>query len=51
MEEKHPIEVIADGNIYRKNLTPTDKPEAYFEIKAKDIAARIYCNIYSLWKS
>jgi len=54
MEEKHHIEfieVIADGNIYRKNLTPAGKPEADFEIKAKDIAARIYCNIHGLWKA
>ncbi len=54
MEEKHYIEfieVIADGNMGRKNLTPANKPEADFEIKAKDITARIYCNIHGLWKS
>ncbi|CEG12241.1 Desulfoferrodoxin [groundwater metagenome] len=54
MEEKHYIEfieVIADGNMDRKNLTPANKPEADFEIKANDITARIYCNIHGLWKS
>ncbi|CEG12769.1 Desulfoferrodoxin [groundwater metagenome] len=54
MEEKHYIEfieVISDRNIDRKNLTPANKPEADFEIKAKDITARIYCNIHGLWKS
>jgi len=35
MEEKHYIEwieIIADGDIYRKFLKPGDKPEAEFEI-------------------
>ena len=54
MEEKHFIEwiqVIADGAAYRKFLKPGDKPQAEFEIKAKDITAREYCNIHGLWKS
>lgn len=54
MEEKHYIEwieIIADGRSYRKFLKPGNKPEAEFEIKAKKILAREYCNIHGLWKS
>jgi superoxide reductase len=54
MEEKHYIEwiqVIADGSLYRKFLTPGDKPQAKFEIKADKIEAREYCNIHGLWKN
>ena len=54
MEEKHYIEwieIIADGKACRKFLKPGDKPEAEFEVKAKKIAAREYCNIHGLWKA
>jgi superoxide reductase len=54
MEEKHYIEwiqVIADGEVYRKFLKPGDKPQAIFCIKADDIEAREYCNVHGLWKS
>lgn len=54
MEETHYIEwiqVLADGRSYRKFLKPGDKPEAEFEIKAKVIQAREYCNLHGLWKS
>ncbi|RKZ34817.1 desulfoferrodoxin [bacterium] len=54
MEEKHYIEwieVIWDGKVCRRFLTPADKPEAEFGIKADDIEARGYCNIHGLWKS
>ena len=54
MEDAHYIEfieVIADGRIYRKFLKPGDEPEAEFEIKAKNITAREYCNLHGLWKS
>ncbi len=54
MEEKHYIEwiqVIADGEAYRKFLKPGDKPQAKFKISADKITAREYCNIHSLWKS
>ncbi len=53
-EEKHYIEwieVIADGNAYRKFLKPGDKPEAIFCIDATVITAREYCNLHGLWKS
>jgi superoxide reductase len=54
MEESHYIEwieIIADGKVYRENLKPHDKPEAEFEISAKKIVAREYCNIHGHWKS
>jgi superoxide reductase len=54
MEEKHYIEwiqILADGKSYRQFLKPGDKPQAIFEIKAKEIQAREYCNVHGLWKS
>jgi superoxide reductase len=54
MEEKHYIEWIelhADESVYRKILKPTDKPEAEFNVTAKKLSARDYCNIHGLWKS
>jgi len=54
MEEKHYIEwiqIFADGKSYRQFLKPGDKPQAIFEIKAKEIQAREYCNVHGLWKS
>ena len=54
MEQKHCIEwieIIANGKTYRAFLNPGDKPEAEFEITAKKIEAKEYCNIHGLWKS
>ncbi len=54
MEEKHYIEwieLIADGTSYRKFLKPGEKPEAEFEVKAKNAWAREYCNLHGLWKN
>lgn len=54
MEKMHYIEwieLIADGRIYRKYLKPGDRPEAVFELKAKKIKAREYCNVHGLWKA
>lgn len=54
MEEKHYIEwieVITDGDGYRKFLKPGDKPEAEFGIKPQKVTAREYCSIHGLWKS
>jgi superoxide reductase len=54
MEEKHYIEwveIIADSRVYRKFLKPGNKPEAEFEITAKKLEVREYCNIHGLWKS
>ena len=54
MEEKHYIEwveIIADGDCYRKFLKPRDKPEAEFDIKPQKVTAREYSSIHGLWKS
>ncbi len=54
MEEKHYIEwieVITDGDGYRKFLKPGDKPEAEFEIRPRKVTAREYCSLHGLWKS
>ena len=54
MEKEHYIEwieVLADNKVYKKFLNPNDKPEAEFELEAKQIIARAYCNIHYLWKS
>jgi len=54
MEERHYIEwieVTTEGDSCRKFLKPGDKPEAEFEIKAKEVAAREHCSIHGLWKS
>ncbi len=54
MEEKHYIqwiEIIADGKVYRKFLSPGDAPEAFFKIEAKQVTAREYCNLHGFWKA
>ena len=54
MEDNHYIEwieIIADGQVYRKNLKPGMEPKAEFEITAEKIEARGYCNVHGLWKS
>lgn len=44
------IEILTDNNkVYRKHLTPTDKPEAKFNVDGEIVAAREYCNIHGLW--
>ena len=54
MEEKHYIEwieILADGRIYRKHLTPKDKPVAEFCLQTNKVTAREYCNVHGLWKT
>lgn len=54
MEEKHYIEfieLIADGIVYKKFLSPGEKPEAEFCLAANQVTAREYCNLHGLWKS
>ncbi len=54
MEDKHHIQwiqIIADGKNCRKFLKPGEKPETEFEVTAKNISAREYCNLHGLWKS
>jgi len=51
MEEEHYIEwieMIKDGNVYRKYLKAGEKPEAEFCVSG---FARAYCNLHGLWKS
>ncbi len=45
------IELIADGKSYRQFLSPGQKPEAEFCVKAEKVEAREYCNLHGLWKS
>ncbi len=55
MSEEHWIEfieLIVDGDkVYRKYLTPQDKPEAVFKVEKSDnVIAREYCNLHGLWR-
>ena len=45
------IEIIADGRVYRKYLKPGDEPIAVFNVSAKDLIAREYCNLHGLWNA
>jgi superoxide reductase len=45
------IEIIADGKAYRQFLKPGDAPEATFEVDAKQVIVREYCNLHGLWKA
>ena len=53
------IELSVGNNVYRKDLLPTDKPEATFVLNCKTTAlcanlkltARAYCNLHGLWKN
>lgn len=54
MDEDHYIqwiEIIADGKVYRKDLSPGDEPQAEFCVEASEVQARSYCNIHGLWRS
>ena len=54
MDEDHYIEwieILANGQSYKKFLKPGDLPEAEFNIKSETITAREYCNLHGLWKS
>lgn len=43
------IELIADGQVLRQNLTPGMAPEAVFYTKATSVKAREFCNLHGLW--
>jgi superoxide reductase len=45
------IEVITEDKVYRKQLTPGNKPEAVFDITEDIVAVREYCNLHGLWKA
>ncbi len=52
MEENHYIEWIEvnDGEkIYRKFLSPGEKPEAFFPVYSENIKVRELCNVHGLW--
>ena len=54
MEEKHWIEwieLVADGRVYRQDLTPGQAPEAFFCVEADSVTARAYCNLHGHWKA
>jgi len=46
------IELIVDGVVLRKELSPGDEPKAVFPYsgEGKNISAREYCNLHGLWK-
>lgn len=45
------IELVAGPHIYRKDLSPSDAPEATFKVqKVDNVFAREYCNIHGLWR-
>lgn len=45
------IEIITDKKVYRKYLSPGEKPLAEFLLNEEVLFAREYCNIHRLWKS
>ena len=55
MTEEHLIEwieLIADGQSFRKFLKPGDEPTAIFNgVVADSVFAREHCNLHGLWKS
>ena len=54
MDEKHYIEwveLIADGRVCKKFLSPGDTPEAEFAVRSGKVEAREYCNLHGLWGS
>ena len=54
MEDAHYIqwiELLADGNSYTQYLKPGEAPEATFNVDAKDITVREYCNLHGHWKA
>lgn len=44
------IEVLTSNKVYRKYLSPGEKPEALFKLDEEIIAAREYCSLHGLWK-
>jgi superoxide reductase len=54
MEDSHYIqwvELLADGKSYTQFLNPGDAPEAVFNLDAKNVTAREYCNLHGHWKA
>ena len=45
------IEILTKDGVFRKELKPEDKPEAFFPVKKEDIIeTREWCNLHGLWK-
>lgn len=45
------IELNVDDMVYKKFLSPDDKPEAFFNVEGNVISAREYCNLHGLWRT
>lgn len=45
------IELLADGQSYRRYLDADKPAEAVFMLRADNVSARAYCNLHGLWKS
>ncbi|SKA84859.1 superoxide reductase [Caloramator quimbayensis] len=45
------IEINVDNMVYKKFLSPDNKPEAFFDVKGDVIFAREYCNLHGLWRA
>jgi superoxide reductase len=54
MTEEHHIEwieILIDGNVYRKFLEPGMEPQAEFCVSGEKVSAREYCNLHGLWQA
>jgi len=54
MEDAHYIEwieLVADDEVYCKYLQPGEAPEATFNVSAKAVTAREYCNLHGHWSA
>ena len=45
------IEVQTENKLYRKYLSPGDKPQVLFLVEEEVLCVREYCNIHGLWKA
>lgn len=44
------IELIADGNVYRKYFKPGEVAEVAFMVEAEEVSAREHCTLHGLWR-
>jgi len=54
MEGEHFIEwvvLLADDQVYMRDLKPGEPAEADFKVKAERVEARAFCNVHGLWTS
>lgn len=45
------IELLTPTEVLRKELQPTDRPEATFVTDSECVGVREYCNLHGLWKA